>query len=251
MSYWFCPPTKQVLNEHTFVVPENLLCFLQGHYPQSRSAKATTQPLFLGHRLTLEDGTAFNSGRSVGDKQAIERCSNDNDPTMAYLFVDDVAFALHKSLSAGGAGFLLNTAARDRLLQGLEEGSKACQATTEWAKTNAGVVIAQCLASLGVPALSTRGAGNRERFHVYGPSRTSEAAVDEWFVNYHQPEIQAAATAAAAASQAATGCCAPDTVSFHYVGPLEARAIARVLYPATEEEGERCVRAMCVCTFLV
>lgn len=50
--------TSQVLNEHTFVVPENLLCFLQ----QQQSSHSDDKPLFLGHRLTLEDGTAFLSG---------------------------------------------------------------------------------------------------------------------------------------------------------------------------------------------
>lgn len=111
----------------------------------------------------------------------------------------------------------------------------ACRAASEWARTNAGVVIAQCLASLGVDATSTRGANNKERFHVYGPCRTSEAVVDDWFVQYHPT--------AAAAAAAAVGCCAPDTVSWHYVGPAEARAIARVLYggPAGVGTGRRCV----------
>ena len=71
------------MNEHTFVIPENLLCFLRRHFPLHQQAAADGQtqeqrssarllgemteegadrPLFLGHRLTLEDGTAFLSG---------------------------------------------------------------------------------------------------------------------------------------------------------------------------------------------
>ncbi len=61
-SPFFDPP--QVLNEHTFIISENLLCFLQ----QQQSEQGEEQPLFLGHRLTLEDGsgTAFLSGGWVG-----------------------------------------------------------------------------------------------------------------------------------------------------------------------------------------
>lgn len=72
------PRHPQVLNEHTFVVPENLLCFLRRIDGPTQGPSSTAprhlqdgdgegegsaqQPLFLGHRLTLEDGTAFHSG---------------------------------------------------------------------------------------------------------------------------------------------------------------------------------------------
>lgn len=74
---------------------------------------------------------------------------------------------------------------------------------------------------------------------MYGPCRTSEARVDEWFVQYHRQEK--GETPEEEEVEVAVGCCAPDTVSFHYVGPTEARALVRVLYPATAGEGKRCV----------
>lgn len=114
-----------------------------------------------------------------------------------------------------------------------QDGSpQACLAPNEWAKTNAGVTLARCLAALGVEATSTRGFDNLERFHVYGPCRTAEGDVDDWFVQYHPGDGVAGAA----------GCCVPETVSWHYVGPMEARALASVLYGGKG-------RARCVVVF--
>ena len=70
----------------------------------------------------------------------------------------------------------------------------------------------------------------KERFHVFGPCRTAEGVVDEWFVNYHPRESGGAGATGTVAAAEAVGCCAAESVSFHYVGPMEARALARVLY---------------------
>ena len=60
--------------------------------------------------------------------------------------------------------------------------------------------------------------------------------MDEWFVNYHPTKAGAAVGMAEA-----VGCCVEESVSFHYVGPMEARALAGVLYDGKGKE--RCVRA--------
>lgn len=98
-----------VCNDHTFIIPENLLCYLSTYRDASPSTSTTTTtPLFLGHRLTTTEGTSFHSG---------------------------------------GAGFVLNRAATDALLSALTAPKPApnCQAHNEWEAINAGVTMAKCL----------------------------------------------------------------------------------------------------------
>jgi len=60
-NHWIKGTQEWVMmaNDHTFVVPANLLCYLQDqhhHHPKDT-------PLYLGHRLTLDGAaTFFNSG---------------------------------------------------------------------------------------------------------------------------------------------------------------------------------------------
>jgi hypothetical protein len=92
--------------------------------------------------------------------------------------------------------------------------------------------MAKCLThTLKIPPTDTRDEKGGQRFHVYGPARTAEGKVDEWFVNYH-PDIPSFPVVGA-------GCCAEDSVSFHYVGPAEAEAIHHLLYHQQEYQHNR------------
>ena len=85
------------------------------------------------------------------------------------------------------------------------------------------VEIAKCLAkTLGVEPEDTRDSSNRERFHPFDPGYMlmSSGRLQDWYYNYSKewgvlPGVL---------------CCAPDSVSFHYIRPAMARHLHKLLY---------------------
>lgn len=61
-----------------------------------------------------------------------------------------------------------------------------------------------------------------QRFNAYGPARLAEGKIDQWYKDVHasKPGLWIAGT----------GCCSEGTISFHYVGPAETRAMHTLLH---------------------
>lgn len=61
-----------------------------------------------------------------------------------------------------------------------------------------------------------------QRFNAYGPARLAQGNIDQWYKDVH--------ASLPGKWIAGPGCCSKDTVSFHYVGPAEARAMHHILH---------------------
>ena len=88
------------------------------------------------------------------------------------------------------------------------------------------VQIAKCLAkTLGVEPEDTRDSSDRERFHPFAPGhmltiKPPGKGQRDWYYDYNKewgvlPGVL---------------CCAPDSVSFHYIRPAMARHLHKLLY---------------------
>lgn len=61
-----------------------------------------------------------------------------------------------------------------------------------------------------------------QRFNAYGPARLAQGKIDQWYKDVHASDP--------GMWLAGTDCCSSDAVSFHYVGPAEARAMHTILH---------------------
>jgi len=125
--------------------------------------------------------------------------------------------------NSGAAGYVLSRAA----LRSLDwQRSPDCRVakTNKWLQGNPGLVLAKCLQASGVTAADTRDASGRHRFHAYGPIRTVTGQVDDWYKRMHEnvpfPDYVV---------KQGLDCCAPDSVSFHYVEAKEQAQLHRAL----------------------
>ncbi|CAN0303814.1 unnamed protein product, partial [Hapterophycus canaliculatus] len=87
-----------------------------------------------------------------------------------------------------------------------------------------GLTLARCLDHVGVRAQDTTDAKGGQRFNAYGPVRLAQGKIDQWWV---YKDVHATDPGK---WRAGPDCCSADTVSFHYVGPAEARAMHRILH---------------------
>ena len=121
--------------------------------------------------------------------------------------------------NSGGAGYTLSRAA----LRGYDAhfNDPRCNPTLHTPPED--VQIAKCLAkTLGVEPEDTRDSSDRERFHPFDPGYMlmSSGRLQDWYYNYSKewgvlPGVL---------------CCAPDSVSFHYIRPAMARHLHKLLY---------------------
>ena len=129
------------MNDHTFLVPENLRCFLDGLSVAHQSGGAgapdpRAESIWLGHRL------------------------KENGPGGA-------AFV------SGAAGYVLSRKLLGRLLVGLSQGGK-CGGGTKRERSQPGLLLAKCLRNVlgAVPTeLDDTLSAHAPRVHVYGPAR--------------------------------------------------------------------------------
>ncbi|CAM9302996.1 unnamed protein product, partial [Phaeothamnion confervicola] len=176
ISWLHDPDFTVVAEEHTFLILENLRCFLRAFEP--------AMPHYLGHRFPADPP---------------ER------PT---------------GLNTAAPGFVLSRKAMQQAAAAAQ-----CRAVTARERDSPSAAVAGCLHAIGVEAADTRDASGAQRFHVYGPVRETRGEVDDWYRRFHAPEGEL---------PVGTSCCAADTVSFHYMGPDEARTLHDMLHEGRE-----------------
>ena len=116
----------------------------------------------------------------------------------------------HDYFNSGGAGYTLSQATLRRFLAAMDD-AQHCSAGARTSMED--VMIARCLNYLGIHFTDTRDAKGRERFHPFAPGThlhwkpPREGAERDWYEDYNKEWgiLQG------------KDCCAPDSVSFHYV----------------------------------
>ena len=99
------------------------------------------------------------------------------------------------------------------------------------------VGIAHVLRLAGIVPTDSRNRG-RERFHAYPPARLATGDFDAWFRQYSEFAGQPLPhPGQGLAGHGSGGCCAPDSVSFHYVEPPTARALHAIFANQTHWRG--------------
>ncbi|KAK1941428.1 Glycoprotein-N-acetylgalactosamine 3-beta-galactosyltransferase 1 [Phytophthora citrophthora] len=195
-------------DDDTFLLMENLKMYLNS--PEIRAI--SEEPTILGHRMTLQ----------WWEMQRLFEPFEDHDPehVAAMLKVrketrDDGGLLY----TPGGGGYAMNWAYLKKLEAAFDEPYCLPNEVVpdDWA-------ISFCMRHLGVIPLDTRDAEKRERFHQYDPNDlytrpydleaydhnlfTSIYQENNWFSDHN-----------GIGWQNGKNCCAPDTISFHYVKP--------------------------------
>jgi len=122
--------------------------------------------------------------------------------------------------NSGGAGYALS---KQTLLEfrSVMDDSTACSAGRETAMED--VMIAKCLrVKLNIPLTDTRDSQQRERFHPFAPaSHYTWTHHSDWYEDYNKEW----------GIKLGKDCCAPDSVSFHYIKkPAMVRHLFALLY---------------------
>jgi hypothetical protein len=170
-------------NDHTFVAPGNFACFLSTLNP--------SELVYTGH--------IFDSIQKQYDLNAIH-------PDCRLVSLP--------------AGVVLTRASAELLAQRWTEEtdiSSPCYPGSIFFTMD--VMMAMCLASLGVVATDARDQYGRQRFSIYGPVRAFNHEVDDWYRAYHDE------------SEKTLEMSLTSPITFHYVGPDEARILYQFLYP--------------------
>uniref|UniRef100_A0A7S4RPB1 N-acetylgalactosaminide beta-1,3-galactosyltransferase n=1 Tax=Ditylum brightwellii TaxID=49249 RepID=A0A7S4RPB1_9STRA len=126
--------------------------------------------------------------------------------------------------NSGGAGYALSRSTLRKFLSQMEE--ERCKATQHTAMED--VMIARCLENMhGITYHDTRDDENRERFHPFAPGLhyvwhpPKEGQPADWYEQYNKEW----------GVLLGKDCCAPDSVSFHYIKkPAMVRHISSLLY---------------------
>ena len=136
------------------------------------------------------------------------------------------------TFNSGAAGYILSRSTMKQLLESFERGTANCDASTadEWLQNNPSLVVVQCLKSLGIRPVDTRGAKKWHRFHAYPLTRVVSGDMDKWFFEKHR-EMDQIAGFPSSYNDVLSGedCCSMDTISFHYVEWKESKALFAVL----------------------
>ncbi|CAH0486670.1 unnamed protein product [Peronospora farinosa] len=196
-------------DDDTFVIMENLKTFLNS--PQIR-AIPKSEPTILGHRMTLPWWEM---------QRPFEPFENyDPEHVTAMLKVKDETKENGGLIyTPGGGGYAMNWAYLKKLDASFNE--PFCFPNDvvgdDWA-------ISFCMRHFGVIPLDTRDEEKRERFHQYDPndvytrSHDEEAYNHKIFTSIYQ-ENNWFSDHNGIGWQNGDKCCAPDSISFHYVKP--------------------------------
>lgn len=133
------------------------------------------------------------------------------------------------AFNSGAAGYLLSRKTMAKLVKAWGDRDPKCVLTKAdaWLQGNPGLVTAKCLKdSLNVSVEDTREDKRLHRFHAFGLVRMVVGKVDQWYINKHQ-DLKRIAGFDENYETLLFGvdCCSEDTISFHYVENLEARAL--------------------------
>lgn len=112
--------------------------------------------------------------------------------------------------NSGGAGYTLSQATLRKFLAHIDD-AQHCSAKARTSMED--VMIARCLKHLGIEYTDTRDANGRERFHPFAPGThlnwepPGPGEEEDWYEEYNREWgiLQG------------KDCCAPDSVSFHYI----------------------------------
>eukprot|EP00752_Nemacystus_decipiens_P009868 g8805.t1 len=194
-------------NEHTFVIAENLQCYVGGLDPSA--------PVYLGNRFRREERDQerplLNSGA-------------------AGFVLSRASLSLLAQAWKGDGGPPEEALAEDAQRPGEEGGTLStggtvapeCVAKSKFELANPGLALARCLQHAGVTAEDTTDSQGGQRFNAYGPARLAQGTIDQWYKDVHASDP--------GMWRAGVACCSSDTVSFHYVGPAEATAMHHILH---------------------
>ncbi|KAL9181519.1 hypothetical protein ACHAXT_010324 [Thalassiosira profunda] len=126
--------------------------------------------------------------------------------------------------NSGGAGYSLSQATLRKFLAVMED-AKHCSAEARTSMED--VMIARCLNHLGISFTDTRDAKGRERFHPFAPGShlhwkpPGPGKERDWYEDYNKEW----------GILLGKDCCAPDSVSFHYIKKAStARHMQALLY---------------------
>eukprot|EP00903_Cladosiphon_okamuranus_P006467 g6327.t1 len=197
-------------NEHTFVIAENLACYVGGLDP--------SEPRYLGNRFRKEEEERDQ------DKPLL------NSGAAGFVLTRASLTLLTQAWEGSGVLPEEEASANDVQLSGRMGDATSsggvvapeCVAKSKFELANPGLTLARCLRHVGVNAEDTTDSQGGQRFNAYGPARLAQGNIDQWYKDVHASDP--------GMWRAGLACCASDTVSFHYVGPAEARAMHRILH---------------------
>lgn len=112
--------------------------------------------------------------------------------------------------NSGGAGYTLSQATLRKFLANIDD-AKHCSANGRTSMED--VMVGRCLAYLNIHFTDTRDAKGRERFHPFAPGThlhwkpPKKGGEKDWYEEYNKEW----------GLLLGKDCCAPDSVSFHYV----------------------------------
>lgn len=195
-------------DDDTFVIMENLKNYVTSMQIQGRE----DEPLILGHRMTLQ----------WWEMQRVFEPFEDHNPKHVAAMLKVKQETKEKGgllYTPGGGGYAMNWAYLKQLEQAFDEPFCLPHEVVpdDWA-------ISFCMYHLGVTPVDTRDSKQRERFHQYDPDELYSKPYDEnaydhnifssiyqennWFSDHY-----------GIGWKNGEDCCAPDTISFHYVKP--------------------------------
>ncbi|OQR86452.1 glycoprotein-N-acetylgalactosamine 3-beta-galactosyltransferase [Achlya hypogyna] len=210
-------------DDDTYVLVDNLRHLLASYDP--------TQPLLLGHRMTLQwwelrrQFEWLHTGTLERMEPARRRAVEET------LEATRAQGGLY--YTPGGGGYAFSAPYLKLLVESLDE--PYCLpdeiVPDDWA-------ISFCMRHHGIEPVDTRDAQRRERFHQYSPERiyfephdpeafdhtvyTSIYQENNWFSDHF-----------GIGWQNGSNCAAPDTVSFHYIKPPLMEVVEAFYYPPT------------------
>lgn len=162
-----------------FVLPHNLRTYLASLTYKDKSDPRKKE-YFVGHRLRLRGSKQQNRGGRDG-------------------------FGMEGWFNTGGSGYSLSQATLRKFLTVVDSGK--CSPTKKCPGED--VEITKCLTHIGIGLTDTRDAKGRERFHFWTPEMRYhwDTSQETWY-SESQREW---------GLKNGTDCCAPDSVSFHYI----------------------------------
>ena len=174
----------------TFLIVPNLLCLIQKDAPRPK------EKAFMGLSLRTEysGGTDFISFAAG----MVMTMSLARGVSHAYGHPEELVDAKHSALSP-------------------------CRAQNPWEEINWAIPATSCLRSVaGAYPVNVYSKSKGHRFHAFGPVRTANGRLDDWFKGFHEAYH-------GQPPNAGVLCCASDTVSFHYVEGPECRFLHALL----------------------
>jgi glycoprotein-N-acetylgalactosamine 3-beta-galactosyltransferase len=141
---------------------------------------------------------------------------------LLYTGMGDLVF------NTGGAGYVLNRVAMDKLVEQIKPGNPLCKHDQQTHEED--VNVARCLKSVGVLPLDTRdGSDGSERFHMLNPQshysyRIGSWGKNDWFASYSKPfDLQVCDTPE-------NRCASRSSITYHYLDPSYMNMLEKELY---------------------